>query len=287
MAIKSIIAPLTSGLDEGSTIAQAISVAQTLSAHLEVVFVRPDPETHYVYTGILPSDRMSRDIRERMSETGKAAAESSRRKFGRLCRKAELARAKKPKLGPASANWREVTGEPGAVIPSLARNADLAIFSSGIAPADVVFVNLLEATLMGSGTPVLYLPETATDPKFSRPMIAWDGRMPCVRAISAWLSMDTAPDDCIVVHVAGPEEEAPDLDGVAARIGWHVAKVRTSILERGQRSVAKALLAEAEELECGLIVMGGYGRFRHSEALFGGVTRHILRHASVPVLIMH
>lgn len=287
MAIRSIIVPLTPGLDEDDTMGRAISVAQTLSAHLEVAFVRPDPETHYAYTGILPSDSMSRDIRERMSEAGKAAAESARRKFGRLCRKAGLARSTKPQPGPATASWREVTGEPATLVPSLARNADLAVFSGGFAISDLVFGSLMEATLLGSGNPVLYLPATATEPRFSRPLIAWDGRMPCVRAISAWLSMGVAPDEAVVLHVADTGGEPPDLDGVASRIGWHVANVRTRVLERGEQSVAKALLAEAEQLQCGLIVMGGYSRYRYSEALFGGVTRHIIRHASIPVLIMH
>jgi len=33
--------------------------------------------------------------------------------------------------------------------------------------------------------------------------------------------------------------------------------------------------------------MGGYGRFRYSEALFGRVTRHVIKNSSMPLLMMH
>ena len=46
------------------------------------------------------------------------------------------------------------------------------------------------------------------------------------------------------------------------------------------------LLAAALEDQA-LIVMGAYGRSRLREWIFGGFTRHVLRGAEVPVLMMH
>jgi len=36
-----------------------------------------------------------------------------------------------------------------------------------------------------------------------------------------------------------------------------------------------------------LVVMGAYGHSRLREWIFGGFTRHVLRGAAVPVLMMH
>ena len=45
--------------------------------------------------------------------------------------------------------------------------------------------------------------------------------------------------------------------------------------------------AAATELQRGLTGMGGHGRLRYSGALFGGVTRNVIRSASIPGLMTH
>jgi nucleotide-binding universal stress UspA family protein len=36
-----------------------------------------------------------------------------------------------------------------------------------------------------------------------------------------------------------------------------------------------------------MMIMGGYGRSRLRELVLGGVTRHVLTHAQMPVLLAH
>jgi nucleotide-binding universal stress UspA family protein len=52
-------------------------------------------------------------------------------------------------------------------------------------------------------------------------------------------------------------------------------------------SVGAALLAAATEAGTDLLVMGRYGRTRLSELVLGGVTRHVLAHSKLPILISH
>ena len=52
-------------------------------------------------------------------------------------------------------------------------------------------------------------------------------------------------------------------------------------------SVGATLLSRAIEHRADLLVMGCYGHSRLSELLFGGATRHILRHMTIPVLMSH
>ena len=47
------------------------------------------------------------------------------------------------------------------------------------------------------------------------------------------------------------------------------------------------ILAQAAALGADLLVMGGYGHSRFRELLLGGVTRHIIEHAKMPVLLAH
>ena len=45
--------------------------------------------------------------------------------------------------------------------------------------------------------------------------------------------------------------------------------------------------AKVHQLEADMLVMGGYIRNRLLELLFGGVTRYMLGHADIPLLMRH
>ena len=47
------------------------------------------------------------------------------------------------------------------------------------------------------------------------------------------------------------------------------------------------ILAQAERVSADLLVLGAYGRTRFSEWFLGGVTRHVLQHARLPLLMRH
>ena len=49
----------------------------------------------------------------------------------------------------------------------------------------------------------------------------------------------------------------------------------------------EALLANAEELDADLLVMGGYSRHRLREVIMGGVTRYVLAESDIPVMMVH
>ena len=55
----------------------------------------------------------------------------------------------------------------------------------------------------------------------------------------------------------------------------------------GEGAVGGALLRTATEVGADLMVMGGYGRTRFSELVLGGVTRHVLAAAELPILASH
>ena len=81
-----------------------------------------------------------------------------------------------------------------------------------------------------------------------------------------------------------PEEEA---DRLMAGLRWHGVPVSVGHLKpAADRSGPEILLSVAAE-HAALLVMGGYGRSRLREWIFGGFTLHVLRGAEVPVLMAH
>jgi nucleotide-binding universal stress UspA family protein len=51
------------------------------------------------------------------------------------------------------------------------------------------------------------------------------------------------------------------------------------------RTTGEAVLAVAQSLNCDLLVKGAYTQSRLRQLIFGGATRHILGHATLPVLM--
>ena len=73
------------------------------------------------------------------------------------------------------------------------------------------------------------------------------------------------------------------------RVGANPVAVidRAQIDRSGVASVGDLLLSRAADLSADLIVMGAYGHARLRQIVFGGTTRHMLHHMTVPVLMSH
>ena len=50
-------------------------------------------------------------------------------------------------------------------------------------------------------------------------------------------------------------------------------------------SVGAGLLAAARDFGCDLLAMGAYSHSRLRQLILGGVTRHVLEHANLPVMM--
>lgn len=73
---------------------------------------------------------------------------------------------------------------------------------------------------------------------------------------------------------------------VALYLARHGVKV-TVTRESSGGDVGSAALSRAADLDIDLIVMGGYGHSRLREWIMGGVTKTMLEHMTVPVLMSH
>ena len=74
------------------------------------------------------------------------------------------------------------------------------------------------------------------------------------------------------------------LDKARLMLERHGVVVQTLQAAGPDEAAGAVLLAQAAAHGADLLVIGSYGRTRLREFLFGGVTRHLLREATVPVL---
>jgi len=174
-----------------------------------------------------------------------------------------------------------------------ARAADLVVASQtdpqwpGSERLDVVDPLVIE-----SGRPVLIIPNAGVKKRTGeKVLVAWNGRREAVRAVFDALPLLQGAKDVRVIWV-NPQSELERAQDVRAAdicvaLARHGVKCQATEQIAPQASVGETLLASAKEFEADLLVMGCYGHTRLREFVFGGASRHVLAHMSVPVLMSH
>ncbi len=119
-------------------------------------------------------------------------------------------------------------------------------------------------------------------------MLAWNGTCEAKRALSDALPLLRQAGKTIVFGVdTGDGTHAPGAD-ISVHLARHgVAAETRHRTASSDLDASDILLSEISDQGAGLLVMGGYGHHRMREVLLGGLTRSILRHMTVPVLMSH
>ena len=206
--------------------------------------------------------------------------------------KAEAAFQERVRRDGLSAEWRMLEGMGTELVPLQARYADLAVLGQQDPDGPEVTGAILEATLFGSGRPVLAVPYAG---RFTgvgqRVLVAWNAGKEAARAVADAMPLLAAAERVTVLAVNPRRGISAHGEEPAADIALHLA--RHGVKATAQHMVApavgddEALLNAAAELDADLLVMGAYGHSRLREMVMGGVTRMILRSMTLPVLLAH
>lgn len=288
MAFKKILCVVGGGDGDAAALETAFAVARPTEGHVAGLFVRGDPREAVPMLGEGVSGALVEQIvqvaeREsaRRSEAAHRRFEAVRGRFG-----AALASAP-PGPGGISASWTEAVGPIEEVPVHAARLADLTVFPR-VGPEQETFaVMMLEAVLMGSGRPVVVAPADAPASVGRRIAVCWNGSAEAARAVALSMGLLTIADQVHILSADTGKTRSGDAAGLAEALGWHGVRAAARPVQPQSESVGAALLRTAGEVGADLLVMGGYGHSRLREMILGGVTRHVLNHATLPVLMAH
>jgi nucleotide-binding universal stress UspA family protein len=145
----------------------------------------------------------------------------------------------------------------------------------------------MEAALMDTGKPVLIAPRASGAPLNGVVGIAWKDTRESAGAVRAAMPFLQAASQVVVFIV--PENDNDDKSHLrlVRMLRWHNPNVTIQSLHDDEQTPVALLLDAAAKMNCGLLVMGGYGHTRLREAVFGGFTRAVLQAAPMPVLMAH
>jgi nucleotide-binding universal stress UspA family protein len=144
-----------------------------------------------------------------------------------------------------------------------------------------------DAAVFGSGRATLVIPEKLPFDMTDHIMIAWNGSLEASRAVLGAMpllhlanrvSIFTEPQ-----YYAGGDDSAD----LAEALSWHGVRAHAVVRPANGYSTGAALIDAATKQEATLIVMGAYTHSRLRQSFLGGVTKHLLTHAPIPLLMSH
>jgi len=287
--IKTILVPATGSDGDSTVFASALMVARAFAAHLDFLHVRPDAAATAV---AMASDgggaTMVGGLINRLEEEASEREEKAKQLFQGFCEREGLALRDAPSGSQApSAQWlREIGAEPYWVA-EYGRAADLLVIGRP-GEDEGLSLDTIEGALIDSGRPLLIPPATPLTALPEIIAIAWKATPQAARALTA-ASPFLQIAKQIVILIVGEDQRAPEeeADRLMAGLRWHDVPVSVRHLQpAADRAGPETLLSAAAEHKA-LLVMGGYGRSRLREWIFGGFTLHVLRGAEVPILMAH
>lgn len=278
MALKDLLVHVDHTRASPARVDAAIALAAKHEAHLIGLHVITQPYMQGFVRQQLGDDLLRRQA-ELVLEAG-AAAEAD---FRERAERAGIAH-----------EWRQVEGTPEPVLALHGRYCDLLIVGQRDPDGEDVGPDpsLPDRLILSVGRPVLLIPNVGAYPEIGRrAMVAWDASRLATRAVNDALPLLEAAKHVSVMAVNPEGGEEGHGEVPSADIGLHLA--RHGITAEAQHvyaddvDVGDMLLSRAADHGIDLLVMGAYGHARWRELVLGGVTRHMLKHMTMPVLMSH
>lgn len=282
MSYKDIVVFVDRGADSDARLAVAANLAERFKAHVAAVFLSGSDTPPYIGDGV-----MTASVYEQVLRTIEEAIEQREREA-----KARFDAAQQ-RLG-VPIEWRAARGDPDEQAGLHARYADLVVLGQvapnagatgdpGLRPEEVIF---------SSSRPAIVVPHGVTKRTIGdNIVVAWNARREAARAVWDALPLLKAARAVTVLVIdpkrgPGAHGPVPGAD-IATHLARHEIRAHVERVASDDQNSADVLLRRAGELGADLVVMGAYGHSRLREFVLGGMTRSMLQHMTVPVLMSH
>ncbi len=258
MSIRKLLLPLSSTAGGEAALSTALTVARQWNAHLAVLHVGVDGRREAAVRGMF--DRIAREYTVVLADA-------------------------KPDTNTATASFSAVTGREADTVAQHARLVDLIVVAHPANREDVSSSDALHAVLFDSGRPVIIAPPAPSKAIGSRTCLGWNGSAKSASAMMAGLPWLERAEAVRILWSEEYQRRGPLAPELQSYLAAHGVTADRHMFEPIDNVVGAGLLAAAYEFHCDLLIMGAYSHSRLRQLVLGGVTRHVLEHAAVPVMM--
>jgi nucleotide-binding universal stress UspA family protein len=184
--------------------------------------------------------------------------------------------------------WADATGVMEHCIEDAARTADLIVVNRQLEDYPIPDMRRICSELVvKSGVPVLAVPEDVIGFKAAgNALVAWDGSSEAAAALTAAVPLLQLASSVTIFEVDDGSIKSPAEEAATylSRHGIHPLVVEEKAY--GERA-SGIVLDKASSGLFDYLVMGGFSHSRFVEALFGGVSRRMLKESPIPLFLAH
>lgn len=275
MAYKDLLVHLDDAASSDTRARLACALARSHDAHLVGVYVEP-PLPSMLFPGDLPAAEL---IESELEEAARRR-EATRTMFDEAAQTAGIRH-----------EWRHLDDGRVHALAVCARYSDLVIAGRREDGDPDSVVEVAQDIALGGGRPVLVVPRAFDREIGGSVLIAWNGSREAVRAVHDAMPLLTRAEQVRVLSVnpdtGGDGHGALPGADICAHLSRHDVNAEGLEAHTHGERVPELLVERAREFGADLIVMGVYGHSRLRELVLGGVSRYLLRHTPVPLLISH
>lgn len=274
--IGDLIVQLTGSPEDENRLAVASDLAESFGAHLIGVHLHVLPDILDI-TDPMQSATI-RELLEASDQEADRAFKSLAPRFEALPGSHEVVRL------------HGLAADVAKDLASITRNADVFVGTRPYGDPEGRY-QIEEEVLFGGGRSCLFLPPGGSPHRrFDTIVVAWDASRESARAVAEAMPLLVRAKTVRLLHVSSPLDDPKDAEKELSRITQHLRhhgiEPESSVVPF-VNSTGEAIEAFAHQQNADLLVMGAYGHPRLVEFVFGGATRYVLRHATLPVLMAH
>ena len=288
MTIRRILTAISGGADSAAVASTAFHLARATDGHVVGCYVRQGVPPYIYFGGIGGNIGMySGQIAESLTAHNEKSEKSAANAFASARERHGIPSAtKKPAETAPSAEWIGDIGGPGTFAIQ-ARLADTVVVGRPADDKGFDSIATFEAGLLRARRPILVAPENAADKAWDTVAIAFNGSGEGARAITAAMPMLRWATQVHVLTAGVADDEGVSVKELENYLNWHGVTCKRHLAEIKEDSAGATLLMLADRVGAKLLVMGAYTHSHMREMVMGGVTRHVLEKARIPLFMVH
>jgi nucleotide-binding universal stress UspA family protein len=262
MAICKVLLPLQDPTTAEAAFSTAAIVSRLWCAHLAVLHVAAD-RGH---------ERAMREVFERLAVKHDLIVTEAR-----------------PNADKPTTSFTSVIGREPDIVAYQSRLADLIVVphpTTAASTRDVFSSDALHAVLFDTAQPVLIAPRVAPATVGQRICLGWNGSAESASAVLAAMPWLHRAQALRILWAEAYQRRGPLAPELETYLAAHGLTADRAAFQPIDNVVGAGLLAAANDFSSDLLVMGAYSHSRLRQLILGGVTRHVIEHATIPV-IMH
>ncbi|MFD2207421.1 universal stress protein [Kiloniella antarctica] len=273
---KSILVHLANDEEHTTRLEVALKLAKQNDAHVSALFITTPIGMPAEIYGRGASVQFLLDA----TKSSEDRAEELEKEFRETCERENI-----------SHSWVVQEGDHISLLAEHAHAADVIIVSQPYFEhfEDRFRTRLVEEVTLLSGLPCLMVPRgfDASKDIAKRVMIAWKSTRESLRAVRDNMNALRKADKVFLLTIQPDTQDALSLSEINNYLNRHGINAETLTIAQTETSIGQTIHDSAQAHGCDVIVCGAYGHSRLREMLLGGVTKYLVKEATIPVVMSH